>query len=520
MLWYTSGKLRKGRFAAPLLRFPLKSVSVARLATALLSACVLFLLAGCGSRPYKTTVNQFAGRPVPPSQLTQRVMVGISQSSLAGGSLELLDAKRDIRSNVFTANSTFSISSFAAQAQQIISYPEQLRGFVYSADGSVTTINYSTEAAQGTTAASAGSASSFFVPEDTQAVYTAVERFGTFTIAAPASGSATSTSLTASYTFPVPSVYKVVANPAHTVVLLMLRNSNMVYRLLLLNSDQVSPPGALTCQPVNKPVYCLLPVGSTQPDGSVSEPAFHRPVDAYFSPDGSQVYFMSCGRECGGTAATGDDTPGVNFANLNSLRIDYYPPSATYVSPVAGTTAVPGGATVALSDGATVYVAGQSLQPDGLYTGNLSLIPLSTHTVSATYPISDGTHTKLLFADNNTLWIGSSNCASGERAAHNQNYNCLTRYDITNKAAAIVPAVTPGGSATVPYPNENLDPYYYGSLTGLCWVEGLNKVYTAYGGQVHAFNTADGSEINNTNITVQGVANDVAYIDASTNAAN
>lgn len=447
-------------------------------------------------------------------------MVAISQASAFGGSLELLDAKRDIRSNVYTANSTFSISAFSSNALQIINYPEQTRGFVYSSDGSVTTINYSTEAALGTTSANPGVATSFFVPEDTQAVYSAVERQGLFIMSAPATASLTTASLPTTYTFPVPSVYKVIANPSHTVVLLMLRNSNLVYRLLLLNSNQSTPPGALTCQPVNKPVYCIIPVGATQADGSVSEPSFHRPVDAYFSPDGSQVYFMSCGRECGGSAATGDDVPAVNFANLNSLRIDYYPPSATYVSPVVSTTVVPGGATQALSDGTTVYVAGQSLQADGFFGGNLSLIPLSTLKVAASYPISDGTHTKMLFADNNTLWVGSSNCASGERAAHNQNYNCLTRFDMTAKSAAIVPAVTPGTTATVPYPNENQDQYYYGSLTGLAWVENLNKVYTAYGGQVHAFNTADGSEINNINITVQGTANDVSYLDASTNVAN
>ena len=498
----------------------MKSFSAARWAAALLFASVSVFLMGCGSRPYKTTENQFAGRPVPPSRLTQRVMVAISQTGISSGQLELLDAKRDIRSNVYTANSTFSVSGFAGNAMQVISYPEQLRGFVYSSDGSVQTINYSTEASLGATTTGVGLLSSFFVPLDTQAVYAASERTGNFIISAPASGSATATSLNATYTFPVPSVYKVVANPGHTVVLLMLRNSNMVYRLLFLNSNQVPPAGSLTCQPVNKPVYCILPVGATQSDGSVREPAFHRPVDAYFSPDGSQVYFLSCGRECGGTAAGGDDTPGLNFANLNTLRVDYYPTSATYVSPVVSTTAVPGGATTALSDGNTVYVAGQSLQPDNLYSGNLSLIPLSTKAVAATYPISDGTHTKLLFADNNTLWIGASNCSSGERAAHSGNPNCLTRYDITGRSAAIVPAVTLGGSARVPFPNENLDPYYYGSLTGLCWVEGLNKVYTAYGGQVHAFNTADGSEINNTNITVQGTANDVSYIDASTNVAN
>jgi hypothetical protein len=45
-------------------------------------------------------------------------------------------------------------------------------------------------------------------------------------------------------------------------------------------------------------------------------------------------------------------------------------------------------------------------------------------------------------------------------------------------------------------------------------------MYTAYGGQVHAFNTADGSEINNSLITIQGTALDVAFLDAITNDAN
>jgi hypothetical protein len=498
----------------------LKSVSVARSATALLCATALALLTGCGYRPYKTTENQFAGRAVPPSKLTQRVMVAISQASALSGALQVLDAKRDIRSNVYVANSTTMITAFSGQAMSIINYPEQTRGFVYSSDGSVNTINYSTEAGLGPTATAAGLASSYFVPQDTQAVYTAVERNGSVFMSSVNSASVTSASLGTSLAFAIPSVYRIVANPSHTVILFMLRNSNMVYRLLHLNSDQGTPANALTCQPLNKPTDCIIPVGATQSDGSVREPSFHRPVNAYFSPDGTQVYFLSCGRECGGTVANGDDVPGVNFANLSNLRIDYYPPSATYVSPVVSTTNVPGGVTAALSDGSTLYVAGQSLQADNLFGGNLSVIPLSTKTVSQTFSISDGEHTKMLFADNNTLWIGSNNCASGERAAHSQNYNCLTRYDITNKAAAVVPAITPGGTATVPYPNENLDKYYYGSLTGLCWVEGLNKVYTAYGGQVHAFNTADGSEIDNTFITVQGTANDVAYMDATTNAVN
>ena len=298
----------------------------------------------------------------------------------------------------------------------------------------------------------------------------------------------------------------------------MTRNNNNLYRLLRLNTDQGPPPGAINCQPVAKPIYCILPVGSSQPNGTVTEPAFHRPQNAYFSPDGSQVYVLSCGRECGGTGA--DAQPAVHFLNTTTIRTDAYPTSATYVSPVTATASV-GGATVALSDGSTLYVAGQQLMGDGYFSGVLSVLPISTSTVTGTFNISDGTHTKMLFADDNTLWIGSQNCSSGERAFTNQNVNCLTRFDITGNTAAVVPAINPTDpKSTVPYPNENLDPRYYGSLTGLCWVEGLHKVYTAYGGQVHAFHTADGSELDNSNFTVQGTAADVAYIDASTNAAN
>jgi hypothetical protein len=213
---------------------------------------------------------------------------------------------------------------------------------------------------------------------------------------------------------------------------------------------------------------------------------------------------------------------------------------------------IPGGATTALSNGTTLYVAGQSLyslgtggalnsipRADGLFTGYLTAVNLSNYSVSAPISISDGTHTKLLFADDNTLWAGSQQCASGERAATGQNYNCLTMVTLGSGAvgtAQVIPSVTPGGSTTVPYPNTNQNQYYYGDLTGICWVQNMHKVFTAYGGQIHAFYTGGtitqsndpaigttppaGSEINNTNITIQGTVLDVAYMDALTNSAN
>jgi hypothetical protein len=93
-------------------------------------------------------------------------------------------------------------------------------------------------------------------------------------------------------------------------------------------------------------------------------------------------------------------------------------------------------------------------------------------------------------------------------------------------SAQVLPAVAPnlpGTSNTalaVLYPNTNQNQYYYGSLTGICWVQTFGKVYTADGGQIHAFNTVDGSERDNYYITVQGTVFDVAYMDALTNAAN
>jgi hypothetical protein len=279
---------------------------------------------------------------------------------------------------------------------------------------------------------------------------------------------------------------------------------------------------------------------------------------------------------------------------------------------VTATIPVPGGVTTSLSDGTTLYLAGQSqfvigangqstgvANPNGLFGGYLTTLNLATNTVTGSYSISDGHHSQLLFADDNTLWIGSQQCANGVRqylfaqgnTSQAANYNCLSRFTVNSTlsggsnavlpawtaktsygvgqeisdgtniqvvqtagtsgttvpswAAAtdattsdsgvtwvnigpvgpvqIVPAITPNTTPTllaVPYPNTNQDQYYYGSLTGLCWVQNYHKVYTAYGGQVHAFNTVDGSEINNQNITVQGTALTVAYMDALTNAAN
>jgi hypothetical protein len=491
--------------------------------------CGLFIalatlgLSSCHSAAYyyyKFPEFTFADRPIPPSKLANRVMVGLTANGSQGG-LQILDASRDIRSTVEDPNKTFAISGYSAgYPSQIFNYPEETRGYVYSkTDGSLQIVNYSTEATGGSGGSLSGIANSIAVPDNFNHIYAAEQTVGQLGIIDNTTGR--------TYGLNRPNVYQVAVNQGDTVVLAMVRNSNTLYRLVKLNQNQFSTSpiaiaavGAVDCQPFNLPVYCVVPVPGNLPGSTVNN--YDRPVAAYFSLDGTTGYVLNCGAECGGT------TSSISFIQQGLLTIDVIPTSPVQPTPVTSNVLVPGGATVALAGNSvagksTLYVAGQKLlnDSDGVqrFAGFLSTIDLATNTVTGSYSISDGNHSKLLFADDNTLWIGSQFCSTGERAHLGQNFNCLTRFDMSALTASIVPALTTA-APTVPYPNGDNNQYYYGSLTGLCWVQNLHKVYTAYGGQVHAFNTATGAEINNSLITIQGTALDVAYLDAVTNAAN
>ena len=489
---------------------------------------------------YKVPEYNFAGRPIPPSQMLERVLATYTEGGTSGGA-QILDGLRDLRGNVQNTKLTFPISGFSApEPIAIYNFPEQTRGYVLSQTaGNIIGINYSTEASAGTAAS--------FTPEPASAA--AAYDGSLFAAASSLNNQVYVSSGGATYALNLPNVYRVAVNQGITVILAMVRNSNTLYRVVKLpaSANPVVPPGAVDCQPQLLPVYCVVPVAGT----------YDRPTSASFSVDGSTVYVLNCGPECGGTKS------GVTVLQTGALLIDNIPStdplSPTAPSPlanigVANPIPIPGGSTVALSNGTTLYVAGQSLyslgaggvlgstpRADGLFTGYLTAINLSNYSVTQPISISDGTHTKLLFADDNTLWAGSQACASGERAATGQNYNCLTMIQLGAGSgpigtAQVIPNVTPGGSTTVPYPNTNQNQYYYGDLTGICWVQQFHKVFTAYGGQIHAFYTggaittlgdpavgttpAAGSEINNSNITIQGTVLDVAYMDALTNSAN
>jgi hypothetical protein len=492
-----------------------KRTSASRILLALLTVSAALSVTSCTHNLYQFPEYTFAGRPIPPSSLGERVLVGVSSNGTSGA-LVILDGLRDIRNNLQNTVTGYSISGYSGgYPSLILNFPEQLRGYVYSAASPfpVGTVNYSTEASTGSAGNFGGATNSIAIAPDFLRLYGAVEGNGQLVVIDQQLGG--------TYALNLPNVYKVAVNTGDTVALAMVRNSNTLYRVIKLNTTEttVAPPGAVDCEPNILPVYCVVPVPGT----------FDRPYGAYFSLDGSNVYVENCGAECGGGSNGG---AGISVIPQAPLALNLVPTATPYPAVVTKTVSVPGGVTDLLSDSTYLYASGQQLQSNGLFAGFLTVIPLSTMTPAAPISISDGTHSRMLFADDNTLWVGAQYCANGQRqylastgnTSQSANYNCLTRVALngtTAPTASIVPAVNQNvPSVTVPYPNTNQNLFYYGSLTGICWVQTFHKVYTAYGGQVHAFNTVDGSEINNVNITIQGTALDVAYMDALTNDAD
>src|SRR5271170_7767094 len=99
-------------------------------------------LAGCGQNFY------FAGRNLPPSGVTNRVLIAIQNpSAFTKGALTFVDAFYDIRHAYNNINVTFSIGGASANLPLTIqNMPEEQLGAVYnSGDGSMSLINYSTE---------------------------------------------------------------------------------------------------------------------------------------------------------------------------------------------------------------------------------------------------------------------------------------------------------------------------------------------------------------------------------------
>ena len=488
-------------------------------------------LAGCGGTTY------FAGRNLPPSGLTNRVLIAIQNPSIGSkGALQFVDAYYDIRSGFTGTPSTFSISGYSgALPVTIQNMPEEQVGVVYgSGDGSFIPVNYAQENTGGAVSNLNGPSSSIFITRNQAYVFAASQSAHVFTVVNRSTGG--------SYALSLPGVYRVSVNPGGSAALAFVQNSNYAYYPRQLTSAQTIsysggpttwPLGAVDCEPLNAPAWCLFQALDPTTGNALS---FNRPVKAVFSADGGTAYILSCGPECGGT--NGPNPAAEPLSNAAVTPIPVAPmifligqgsgalPTQSAINTNCATPGatsecsipIPGGASNALVDSSTLYVVGQQpVQADGqkFYAGNMTVVNLRNNTVVPTtsavpnpVSISDGAPgavSRILPADDNTLWIGMTKCTNGVRANNPATYptgdGCLTMVNTTNNTVAL------------------LEPYM-GDLTGIAAVTGLHKIYVAQGGQVYIYSTVDGSSIDNQYVTVTGVAYDVAYMDATTDGNN
>jgi len=462
-------------------------------------------LAGCGGTTY------FAGRVLPPSGLVNRVMIAIqNSSSFTKGALQIVDAYYDTRSSANDKTALFSIAGYAgALPVSIQNMPEQQLGAVYgSGDGSLALIDYSKESNSNSVSGLNGLSSSVFITRNQAYAFAASQASHVLTVV--------DRSNAASYPLSLPGIYRVSVNPGGSMALAFVENSNYIYYPRQLTPAQLIafsggpatwPKAAVDCEPQNAPLWCLFQAQS--PDhvdatgnayGAPLE--FDRPVKAVFSADGGTAYILNCGPECGGSNASVSQLPVAPMIFIVNQQ--------SGVLPTAGkipTIAIPGGASNALVDTSTLYVVGQQpqqIQGQTLFAGNLTVVNLATNQAGSPISISDGAPgavSRMLLADDNTLWIGMTKCTNGVRYATGQPYGCLTMFNTATNAVTM------------------LEPYI-GDATGIAGVTGLHKIYTAEGGQVYIYSTVDGTAIDNQFVTVTGTAYDVAYMDGLTDGNN
>ncbi len=490
--------------------------------SAALALVVAVALAGCGTTTY------FAGRTLPPSGLRNRVLIAVQNPSPStSGAMVFVDAFYDTRYAYNNVNQTYSIPGFGGSMPvSIQNMPEQEIGAVYSSGNStLDVINYATESTGGAQSGLNGLAySSIFLTRNESYILGTSLISGSLSVVDSTSGGG-------SFELALPGAYHVSVNPGGSAALVFVQNSNYVYYPHKLTTAQTIsysggpstwPKAAVDCEPRAAPGWCLFQMQSPDSIDSTGNYygaplVFDRPVKAVFSSDGGTAYVLNCGPECGGTSSSVSLVPVAPLIYLPGQGSGQLPTNAALGSAClpagqanACTIPTPGGASNAYIAASGMYVVGQRLMPDGYWGGYLTAIDLSSNaTVPSTgaapnpVSISDGTPggpSRMIAADDNTLWIGMTKCNAGERfnnpAVYPGGYGCLTMYNTSTNTVTMV------------------EPYI-GDLTGIAAVTSLHKVYVAQGGQVYIYSTTDGASISNKYVAVTATAWDVAYMDGT-----
>lgn len=174
---------------------------------------------------------------------------------------------------------------------------------------------------------------------------------------------------------------------------------------------------------------------------AITSASFDHPVNAVFSADDNTAYILSCGAECGGTAA-----------NVSALTVS---------SGAVGAPTPVSGATVGLLDTSNrLYVAGSTSTG-----GVLDILDPSSLTVTtAAIAIGDGYHNAMAITSMGQLFIGAKNCVQ-----------CMSILNTSTSKAYINPCV----SGTVTCPS--------GTVTGMEPLDNRPLIYVMQGGILHIY---------------------------------
>jgi hypothetical protein len=251
-------------------------------------------------------------------------------------------------------------------------------------------------------------------------------------------------------TIPIPGVRFVAASPNGNQILAFADNSNLIS---VIDPSLIGVGAQMPTQPCSSTQAAVC---------TVSDPSLDHPIGAVFNSTGTTAYIISCGPECGGSAAA------ISVLNLGGGST---PPSFT-----GQVALIPGGATTALLQGTTLYVAGTPPAPQNncptpissitsTTCGRLTLVNTTTMTAATTVEISDGTHGPIEMGANAQLFVGSINCTAS---------TCL---DIVDTSSGSVT------SSNVVGTTEG------GNVTGIAPIPGRSVVYVCVGGRLRVYDT-------------------------------
>ncbi len=416
------------------------------------------LAAGCGTVPTiggRTTPPDFDGINYPRAMvLVQNVGIGNA------GEAQFLDVLHNTASNRENNVHQYVVSGYsAANPLTIQDFPGRQIAFLYSLTGTFTLVNTATDSVGTSTSGLLGVSSSIYESPDLAYTYAAVPNFngGIVEIIRASDGYVKK--------IPLPNIAKLAMSPGGTTLLAFQLNSDNVWQVNNLNGDI---PNATV----------------TQLTGT-----FDRPINAVFSADGAYFYVMNCGPQCGGTTAS------VSIFSTTQQNGVY---------PQLANIPVPGGVHFALQNGTNLYVAGMTPTSDGSFTGTLTQISTATNSIVNTLAIGDGNHFRMSIGDDNTLWIGATNCTTFERGIQGTGTGCLTmvKLDASGNLSSAMIEGSHGDIGGIAPIQQTGTEYTFG-----------HELYSTEGGQVYIYSTVDGSAIDASLVQVVGYASDIAFVD-------